>query len=87
MRMTIMLKGRGFETMIVSPLDYDELVAEIYFDGRFVALVSQERGKELFDIETPGLDLIEKEVTRKVEAEGFRKAIEEACQRLKGEKR
>ena len=82
-----MLKGKGFETMIASPSDYDELVAEIYYDGLFVALVSQERGKGLFDLETPGPNLIEKEITRKVDAEGFKKAVEEACQRLKGEKR
>jgi len=82
-----MLKGTGFETLIASPPDYDELVAEIYFDGLFVALVSQERGKGLFDIETPGQNLLEKEVARKVDAAGFKKAVEEACQRLKGEKR
>ena len=78
-----MLKGKGFEMMIVSLPDYDELVAEIYYDGLFVALVSQERGKGLFDIETPGPNLIEMEVIRKVDANGFKNALEEACQRLK----
>lgn len=82
-----MLKGTGFETMIASPPDYDELVAEIYHDGLFVALVSQERGKWLFDIETPGPNVLEKEVTRRVDAEGFMKAVEEAFQRLKAQKR
>ncbi len=81
-----MLKRIGFETMIASPPDYDELVAEIYYDGLFVALVSQERGKGIFDIETPGPNLLEREVTQKVDAEGFKKAVEEACQRLKGER-
>ena len=81
-----MLKGRGFETMIASPSDYDELVAEIYYDGLFVALVSQERGKGLFDIETPGPNMIEKEIMRKVDADGFEKAVEEARQRLRGER-
>lgn len=81
-----MLKGKGFETMIASHPDYDELVCEIYYDGLFAALISQERGKGLFDIETPGPNLIEKEVVRKVDADGFKKAFEEACQRLKGER-
>jgi hypothetical protein len=80
-----MLTGKNFETMIASPPEYDELVAEIYYDGKFVALVSQERGPGLFDIETPGPPLVEKEVTRKVELSGFWKAVEEACKRLKGE--
>ncbi len=70
--------------MIASPPDYDELVAEIYYNGLFVALVSQERGKGIFDIETPGANLIEMEVVRKVDADGFTKAIEVACQQLKG---
>lgn len=80
-----MIKGIGFEIMIASPPNYDELVAEIYYDGLFVALVSQERGKGLFDIETPGVNLIEKEVMRKVDADGFMRAVTVACQRLKGE--
>ena len=81
-----MLTGKGFETMIASPPDYDELVAEIYYEGRFIALISQERGKGVFDIETPGQNLIEKEVIRKIDLNGFRQAMEDACQRLKGEK-
>lgn len=73
--------------MIASPSEYEELVAEIFYDGLFVALVSQERGSGLFDIETPGLDLVEDYVTRKVDVAGFIKAIETACQRLSGELR
>ncbi len=80
-----MLKGKGFETIIASPPDYDELVAEIFYDGLFVALVSQERGQGLFEIEMPGIDLLESEIVRKVDAIGFTKAVEVACQRLKGE--
>jgi hypothetical protein len=81
-----MLKRKGFETILASPPDYDRLVAEIYYEGLFVALVSQERGNGLFDIETPGPNLIEKKIMRKVDADGFRKAVEEACQRLGGKK-
>jgi hypothetical protein len=81
-----MLKGKGFETIIASPPDYAGLVAEIYYDGQFVALISQERGRGIFDIETPGPRLVETEVIRKVELRGFWKAVEEASERLKGEK-
>ena len=81
-----MFTGKGFETVIASPPDYDKLVAEIYYNGLFVALVSQERAEGQFDIETPGADLIEEELIRKVDADGFTKAVEIACQRLRGEK-
>ena len=72
--------------MLASPPGYDRLVAEIYHDGLFVALVSQERGDGLFDIETPGSDLVESRVIRKVDAVGFGEAVEEARQRLQGKK-
>ena len=79
-----MLKGKGFETVLASPPAYDNLVVEIYFDGRLVALVSQERSQGLFDLETPGPNLVEKEIVRRVEVQGLSRAIEEACQRLRG---
>ncbi len=79
-----MLVG-SFDTMICSLSDHDKLVAEIYYNGLFVALVSQERGEGLFDIETPGLTLVESLVIRKVDVDGFIKAVEVACRRLKGE--
>jgi len=81
-----MLKKKGFETIVASPPDYDRLVAEIYCDGLFVALVSQERGDGLFDVETPGPNLAETRIIRKVDAVGFGEAVEEACQRLQGKK-
>jgi len=81
-----MLKRKGFETILASPPDYNRLVAEIYYDGLFVALVSQERGDGLFDIETPGTELVESRIVRKVDAVGFRQAVEDACLRLQGKK-
>ena len=75
-----------FHTMIASLPTHDELVAEIYCDGLFVAMVSQERGKGLFDMETPAPNLVESEIMRRVDANGFIKAVEEACLRLQAGK-
>jgi hypothetical protein len=80
-----MLNGIGFETMIASPSDYENLVAEIYFDGKFVAMVSQEKGIGIFDLEMPGIRPVETLMARKVELHGFLEAIEVACKRLKVE--
>ena len=80
-----MSEGKGFETVIASPPDYENLVAEIYLDGLFVVLISQEEEKGRFSIETPGCDMIESEIIRKVELRDFLKAIEMACMRLRGE--
>ena len=78
-----MLKNNGFEIIVASPPEYDRLVAEIFFAGKFFALVSQERGCDSYDIETPGINLDEGQIVRKVDLEEFLKTIKEACQRLK----
>ena len=47
-----MIKGLGFEIIISSDIDYEKLCAEIYFNGEFVAIISQEKGidKEIIEI-------------------------------------
>ncbi len=70
--------SQRFGIRIASPPEYERLVAEIYFGDRFVALVSEERGVGQFDLETPGLELIESSILRKVDLDGFLKAVEEA---------
>ena len=81
-----MPKEQRFETTIASLPDHDQLVAEIYCEGLFFALISQERGNGLFDIETPGLNLVEGEIIRKVDLDLFLKAVEETRKRLSGTK-
>jgi hypothetical protein len=76
---------QGFETVIASPPEYERLLAEIYYDGLFVAQVTQERGEGVFDLETPGVDLVQDLIIRKVDLERFMKAVQEACQRLTGQ--
>lgn len=80
-----MVSGNGWETIIASPSDYEELVAEIYYEGLFFAQICQERGKGLFDVETPGPGLVESQIVHRADAPGFVKAVEVACKRLKGE--
>lgn len=76
------MSNDGFELMLASPAEYDRLVAEIFHRGKFVALISQERGERQFDVELPGCDVDDSEVLRKVEVHGFVAAIELACRRL-----
>lgn len=41
--------------VIASDVDYEDLIAEIYCDGEFIALLQQEEGKEQMKVEfTPG---------------------------------
>jgi hypothetical protein len=72
----------GFKILIASPPDREALVAEIYHNGRFVVLISQERGAGLFDVETPGVGLNESMISRRVDLPGFIVALEAACGHL-----
>jgi len=74
------MKQHGFEITVASLPEYERLVAEIYCDGLFFALISQEGAEGVFQVETPdaGLSLI----TRRVELEGFLRAIEHAREKL-----
>ena len=81
-----MIKGKEFATILASPPEYDQLVAEIYWDGLFVALISQELAPGVFQIEMPGPDLQEAQIRRSVELNGFLRAVEDACRRLREEK-
>jgi phage pi2 protein 07 len=38
------MREKGFDILISSDIEYEELCAEIYFDGQFVAIITQEKG-------------------------------------------
>jgi hypothetical protein len=78
-------KNQGFEVILASPPEYEALTAEIFFDGKFVALVSQERGLDQLQFEIPGTGLDEDKIARKVDLKGFLQTVEIACKRLRGE--
>jgi hypothetical protein len=77
-----MIKNVGFEILLVSAPACEKLVAEIYYDGCFVALVNQERGSGSFELEMPGRDLDESKVLRSVDLAGFMEILKAACLRL-----
>jgi hypothetical protein len=77
-----MLQKEGFEILLASPFYHERLVAEIYFDGKFVATVIQDRGLGLFDLETSWNDRIESQVVRRVDLDGFMQAVQTAREAL-----
>jgi len=79
-----MLSDIGFEIVLASPPKYNDLVAEIYFEGKFVLLINQEKGAGVFEVETPGCGLAESEVIRRVCLSGLLVAMQSACERLSG---
>lgn len=73
----------GFNIMFSSEDQYERLVAEIYCDGKYVALVHQERGLGDFAIEFPGRGMPNEEaILRSVELGGFLKTVATARREL-----
>lgn len=66
------------ETVIASDVDYAELIAEIYSDGKFVALVSQDDGIKHLKVVFPGCDGNEVAIVRNVGLEWLKQALVQA---------
>lgn len=77
-------KKTNYEVIIASPPEYEELVAEIYHNGLFVALLSKEAGNECIELEIADALINQSMVCRKVDLNGFLQAVEIARNRLIG---
>jgi len=83
------------ETIIASDTDYDELIAEIYVDGQYVAQITQELGPEKMRLELPKAPRKSRLFSRRridrdtfaedVDLAVFLEAVEIATKRLHGE--
>jgi hypothetical protein len=76
----------NFTITVASDDEHESVYAEIYCQGKFVALVSQEGGPEQMRIEFPHGDLNEAMIARSVAVEDFRQALTAAVERLSGNK-
>ncbi len=73
-----------FHVELASDDEHQRVYAEIYHNGLFVALVSQENERGQLTVETPGPNLVEDLIVRKVDLAGFQKALALAAARLQG---
>ena len=76
--------NNSFSVILASSPDSAELVAEIYFGDKFVAMITSDHGVDRLEIEMPGPDLDQHQLLRRVDLDGFLNAIEKARMRLKG---
>ena len=71
------------EILICSDCNYNNLIAEIYIDDKYIALVSYDDNGNFF-VETPTIKLIKDDmVTHKVDYNVFIELLEEAKNSLK----
>jgi len=72
------------EILISSDGNYEYLVAEIYIEGKYIALVSYDEDHNFF-VETPTINRSNEEIiTHKVEYNTFIELLEDAKNSLKG---
>jgi len=73
--------NKGFEIIIASLPGYNSVVAEIYYNNLFIALISQEK-EGVFVLETPGPELDQNQLLRKINWMEFRNIADTACKKL-----
>ena len=69
--------------VIADDPDHEKVYAEIFIRDKFVALVSQEKGLDVLEVEFPGPGLMESQILRRVGLAEFQKALTLATERLR----
>ena len=72
------------EILLSSDCDYEELTAEIFFDGKFIALLNQDDGPENLKIEFPAPGVDETMVLRKIDLSILERALTLAKKKIQG---
>jgi hypothetical protein len=67
---------------VCSDIEFEHLIAEIYIDGKFVSLISQEDGRDNLKIEFPKVGVSEDSTSEQFDLEQFMRAVQQAKERL-----
>ena len=78
------MSDSGIEILLSSDSDYEELTAEIFYNGKFIALLNQDDGVENLKIEFPSAELDENMVLRKIDLTILEQGLELAKKKIKG---
>ena len=77
------MSDSGVEILLSSDGDYEKLTAEIFYNGKFIALLNQDEGVNSLKIEFPGTDVEEDMVLRKIDLAIFERGLELAKQKIR----
>jgi len=78
------MNDSGIKILLSSDSDYEELTAEILYNGKFIALLNQDDGVENLRIEFPATDVEEDMVLRQIDLATFEKGLELAKKKIRG---
>jgi len=73
---------KHFDFIIADDSKHEQVFIEIYHDGKYIALISQENGIDNLLIEFPGNDLNESEIIRTMPLNEFLNLIDQAVKKL-----
>jgi hypothetical protein len=77
------MSDSGIEILLSSDSDYDELTAEIFYKGKFVALLNQDDGVENLKIEFPAKGVDESMILREIDLNILEQALALAKAKIK----
>ncbi len=69
------MNNSGIEILLTSDCDYAELTVEIFYNGKFIALLNQDEGIENLKIEFPESGIDETKILRKLYLSILEKAL------------
>ena len=79
------MNNSGIELLLSSDCDYEELTVEIYYDGKFIALLNQDNGLDNLRIEFPTSTVADETlVLRKMDLAILEQALILAKKRIQG---
>ena len=78
------MSDTGIEILLSSDSDYEELTAEIFYNGKYIALLNQDDGVESLKIEFPAVVRDETTVLRKIDLTILEQGLELAKKKIKG---
>ena len=79
------MNNSGIELLLSSDCDYEELTVEIYYDGKFIALLNQDDGLDNLRIEFPAPAVADETlVLRKMDLAILEQALILAKKRIQG---
>jgi hypothetical protein len=73
---------KDFDFIVANDSDHEQVFIEIYYNGKYIALISQEKGIDNLLIEFPGNNLNESEIIRNMPLNEFLNLIDEAVKKL-----
>ena len=79
------MNNSGIELLLSSDFDYEELTVEMYYDGKFIALLNQDNGSDNLRIEFPTSTVADETlVLRKMDLAILEQALILAKKRIQG---